>query len=107
MHVIQKWLGYRTAKGAGRAASSDNPLDKIRPTEWEPKWSDELREIVHVLTETEKLRPQGIKLLEQILEGELIRADELPQPPEELRKPPVRVTGEGLFDQDASDDVDD
>jgi predicted helicase len=106
MHVIKKWLGYRTAKGAGRAASSDNPLDKIRPTEWEPEWSDELREIVHILTETEKLRPQGVKLLEQILEGELIRADELPQPPEELRKPPARVTGEGLFDEDESGDVD-
>ena len=108
MHVIKKWLGYRTAKGAGRAASSDNPLDKIRPTEWQPEWSDELREIVHVLTETEKLRPQGVKLLEQILEGELITADELPQPPEELRKPPARVTGEGLFDEDEdeNDDVD-
>jgi predicted helicase len=103
MQVIKKWLGYRTAKGAGRAASSDNPLDKIRPTEWEPEWSDELREIVHVLTETEKLRPKGVKLLEQILEGELIKADELPQPPEELRKPPARVTGEGLFDDDESE----
>jgi predicted helicase len=106
MHVIKKWLGYRTAKGAGRAASSDNPLDKIRPTEWEPEWSDELREIVHVLTETEKLRPTGVKLLEQILEGELIKADELPQPPEELRKPPAHVAGEGLFDEDESGDVD-
>ena len=106
MHVIKKWLGYRTAKGAGRAASSKNPLDKIRPTEWEPEWSDELREIVHVLTETEKLRPKGVKLLEQILKGELIKADELPQPPEELRKPPARVAGEGLFDEDESGDVD-
>lgn len=103
MHVIKKWLGYRTAKGAGRAASSDNTLDKIRPTEWEPEWSDELREIVHVLMETEKLRPQGVRLLEQILEGELITADELPQPPEELRKPPARVTGEGFFDEDDND----
>jgi len=90
MTIIKKWLGYRTAKGAGRAASSDNPLDKIRPTEWEPDWSDELREIVHVLTETEKLRPQGVKLLEQILEGKLITADELPQPPDDLRLPPSR-----------------
>jgi len=107
MNVVKKWLGYRTAKGAGRAASSDNPLDKIRPTEWESEWSDELREIVHVLMETEKLRPKGIKLLEEIFEDELIAADELPQPLEELRKPPVRVIGEGLFDEDESDDVDD
>jgi len=57
--------------------------------------------------ETEKLRPKGIKLLEQILEDELIAANELPQPLEELRKPPARVIGEGLFDEDESDDVDD
>lgn len=100
MHVIKKWLGYRTAKGAGRAASSDNPLDKIRPTEWEPDWCDELREIVHVLTETEKLRPQGIKLLNQIMESDLIAADELPQPPVELRKPPSRDGENELFDSD-------
>jgi predicted helicase len=100
MRILQKWLGYRTAKGAGRAASSGKLLDQIRPTQWEPDWCDELREIVHVLTETEKLRPQGIKLLDQIMEGDLIAADELPQPPDELRKPPSRDGENELFDSD-------
>ena len=36
MAVIPKWLGYRMAKPAGRAASSSSPLDKIRPTTWDP-----------------------------------------------------------------------
>jgi hypothetical protein len=103
MRILQKWLGYRTAKGAGRAASSGKPLDQIRPTQWEPRWSDELCEIVHVLTETEKLRPQGIKLLDQIMESDLIAADELPQPPDELRKPPSRDGENELFDSDNSD----
>ena len=97
MQVIKKWLGYRTAKGAGRAASSDSPLDKIRPTEWEPEWSDELREIVHVLTETERLIPAGIELLDRIMAGELIKADELPEPPEALRKPPSTSQSGSLF----------
>ena len=100
MTVIKKWLGYRTAKGAGKAASSDSPLDKIRPTEWEPEWSDELREIVHVLTETERLRPKGVEILDRIMDGELISADELPEPPEALRKPPSANDVGGLLDED-------
>jgi predicted helicase len=95
MQVIKKWLGYRTAKGAGRAASSSSPLDQIRPTDWEPEWSEELREVVHVLTETNKLLPAGSKLLDQILDGELISADELPEPPEALRKPPTVASEDG------------
>ena len=100
MTVIKKWLGYRTAKGAGKAASSDSPLDKIRPTEWEPEWSDELREIVHVLTETERLRPKGVEILDRIMDGELISADELPEPPEALRKPPSANDVGGLLNED-------
>lgn len=93
MRVIPKWLGYRTARGAGRAASRGSPLDRIRPTEWTDEWSHELRELVHVLTETLDLLPQGILLLDQIMEGPLISADELPEPPEELRKPPKVKSG--------------
>jgi hypothetical protein len=88
MKVIPKWLGYRTAKGTGKAVSSKSPLDHIRPTEWTEEWNRELRELVHVLTETLDLLPQGVLLLDQILDGPLISADELPEPPEELRKPP-------------------
>lgn len=88
MKVIPKWLGYRTAKGTGKAVSSKSPLDHIRPTEWTEEWNHELRELVHVLTETLDLLPQGVLLLDQILDGPLISADELPEPPEELRKPP-------------------
>jgi hypothetical protein len=98
LQVIKKWLSYRTAKGSGKSASSDSPLDKIRPTSWEPEWSEELREIVHVLTETEAIRPKGIELLDRIMAGGLISADELPQPPEELRKPPRTSESGELFD---------
>jgi len=95
MPVLKKWLGYRTAKGTGKAASSSSPLDKIRPTEWEPEWSFELREVVHVLTETLRLQPEGISLLDRVLDGPLISADELPQPPDELRKPPKASAADG------------
>ena len=95
MKVIPKWLGYRTAKGTGKAVSSKSPLDHIRPTEWSEEWSHELRELVHVLTETMDMLPKGVLLLDQILEGELISADELPEPPDELRKPPKVKSSSG------------
>ena len=88
MPVIKKWLGYRTARGTGRAISSTSPLDQIRPTDWIPEWSIELRELVHVLTATLYLEVKGKGLLEEVLAGELIRAADLPSPPAILRQPP-------------------
>jgi hypothetical protein len=88
MQVIRKWLGYRTRRGAGRAASSASPLDAIRPTEWHPEWSDELIDLLLILTRTLELLPRGVELLDRILAGQLIKASELPPVPDELRKPP-------------------
>lgn len=88
MDVIPKWLGYRMAKPAGRAASSDSPLDYIRPTTWAPEWSTELIEIVAAIRETLALMPDGVAILEQVLAGPLIAADELPPVPDALRQPP-------------------
>jgi hypothetical protein len=88
MVVIPKWLGYRTAKPAGRAASSTSPLDKIRPTSWESEWSAELVEIVAAIKETLAMIPDGVALLDEIVAGPLIRADELPPVPAALRQPP-------------------
>ena len=102
MQVVKKWLGYRTAKGTGKAVSSKSPLDHIRPTEWSEDWSQELRELVAVLTLTLELLPRGVELLDRILDGPLISADELPEPPPELRKPPTasNPVSEGLFAED-------
>lgn len=100
MPVIAKWLGYRMARPAGRAATSDSPLDKIRPTQWSPEWSRELVEIVGVLRETLRLQPSGVEILEQILAGPLVAADALPPVPPALRKPPAtRATDGDLLSQ--------
>lgn len=88
MEIIPKWLSYRMVKPAGRAASSDSPLDHIRPTAWSPAWSTELVEIVAALRETLAMMPSGAALLDQIVDGPLVAADELPQPPAALRQPP-------------------
>lgn len=88
MDVIPKWLGYRMAKPAGKAACSKSPLDKIRPATWLPEWSAELVEIVAAIKETLVMIPDGVALLDEIVAGPLIRADELPPVPPALRQPP-------------------
>lgn len=89
MPIVKKWLGYRTAKASGRAASSDSPLDQIRPKEWSSEWSRELLELVAVLQQTLDILPAGVELLDQVCEGPLISAADLPTPPAELRQPPA------------------
>lgn len=88
MEIVRKWLGYRTAKGAGRAASSNNPLDGIRPTTWPDGWNDELLDLLRMLTRTLDLQPIQADLLERICAGPLIPASQLPKPTALQRKPP-------------------
>jgi hypothetical protein len=89
MHVVRKWLSYRMARPAGRAASSTSPLDAIRPSEWLEEWTKELLELVTVLTMTLDLVPRGVALLDEVLASPLIASDELPPVPAELRQPPA------------------
>jgi hypothetical protein len=93
MQVVRKWLGYRTEKGTGRAAGSASPLDQIRPTKWEDEWTNELLELVSVLQRTVDLQPEGVELLDLIVAGPLISADELPDAPLALRQPPALRRG--------------
>lgn len=104
MRILSKWFGYRMVKPAGRAASSDSPLDHIRPTTWAPEWSDELIEIVAAIRQTLAVVPDGIALLNEIVAGPLISAEELPAPPAALRQPPKTKEGDhsGLFADDFS-----
>ncbi|PXA77650.1 hypothetical protein DCC26_08085 [Auritidibacter sp. NML120779] len=89
MNILDKWLGSRTRKGIGRAASkSAAPLDRIRPEEWEDEWNDELLDLLRVLTRTLELAPMQQELLEQILDDELIDTGKLPEPSSAERKVP-------------------
>jgi hypothetical protein len=100
MEVVWKWLGYRTAKGAGRAASSSNPLDQIRATKWPDDWNNELIELLTVLTVTLDKQPAQRKLLDAICDGPLIPASELPTPTDAERKEPKVKRGADLFEDD-------
>lgn len=94
MAVVKKWLGYRTAKGTGKAASSKSPLDQIRPDRWYDEWNEELRELISILQTTlDSVRP-GNDILDRILEGPLIAAQDLPEPPAHLREVPRTAGGQ-------------
>lgn len=88
--VLQRWLYSRTRKGVGRAASPKRatPLDRIRPTTWEDPWNDELLELLSVLTVTIDGYEAQAGLLERILAGPMISADDLPAPSKTERQVP-------------------
>jgi len=96
LKVVQSWLKYRMQKGAGKKSS---PLDDIRPERWTSQFTTELLELLWVLEETVNGYPAQAKLLDKVIAGECFKADELPEVPDYMRKPPkVRPAGTDLFD---------
>lgn len=92
MNIIDKWLGARTAKGIGRAAQkSAKPLDKVRPTEWEDEWNDEVLELLRVLTSTVEAYLEQAKLLASVLDGPMVDSSELPAPTADERAVPATI----------------
>lgn len=71
--VLQKWLGYRMKSRSGKKSS---PLDSIRPDHWTQ--TDELLRLLSILDHTIKVSPLAANLLEEIVSGPLILADDLP-----------------------------
>lgn len=86
LKVVQSWLGYRMKNRKGKKSS---PLDDITPTSWPPEFISELLRLLHLLEETLEIYPQQAALLEQIIQGKLLNADQLGTPPDEYRKPPA------------------
>ncbi len=93
LKVVQSWLKYRMKKGAGKKSS---PLDDIRPTRWTSQFTTELLELLWVLEGTLAVYPEQAQLLEEVIAGDCFHADELPEVPDEMRKPPKSVK-KGLF----------
>lgn len=89
LKVAQSWLKYRMRDGAGRKSS---PLDDIRPTTWPINFTTELLELLWVLESTVAVQPEQAQLLAAVDSGEWFEADELPEVPDYLRKPPPRPT---------------
>jgi len=85
LKVLQSWLKYRMKSGAGKKSS---PLDAIRPRCWTSQFTTELLELLWVLEATLEMYPGQKALLEEVIAGECLLADEMPPLPEELRRAP-------------------
>lgn len=96
LKVVQSWLKYRMKRGAGKKSS---PLDDIRPERWTSQFTTELLELLWVLEATVEGYPEQEKLLEAVVEGTCFTADELPEVPDAMRKPP-RIPSGGDAQQD-------
>ena len=96
LEVVQSWLGYRMKRPKGKRSS---PLDEINPEIWPSEFTTELLELLWVLEATVAEYPAQAKLLERVVSGECFAADELPDVPEAMRKPPKRQKQKGLFDE--------
>lgn len=88
LKVLRSWLGYRKASGKGKKSS---PLDDIRPRTW--TFTDELLRLITILQHTIDVTPTAARLLEEIVNGPLLLATDLPQPTDAERKPPPRIAG--------------
>ena len=83
-------------KGAGKKSS---PLDDIRPERWTSPFTTELLELLWVLEATVTGYPEQAKRLAAVMASDCFKAEELPEAPEPMRKPPQKGTpGEELFD---------
>ena len=85
LQVVKSWLSYRMKEGAGKRSS---PLDKIRPERWPADFTEELCKLLWIVEQTIKLIPQAADLLEQIVDGPVFTADELPTPSDAERAAP-------------------
>lgn len=96
LKVVQSWLAYRMKAGSGRKSS---PLDDIRPERWTAQFTTELLQLLWVLEKTLETYPQQAALLDRVLAGPLLTADELPDVPDWMRKPPREgEAAGGLFE---------
>jgi len=72
--VVKRWFDRRKRDPDGRRSS---PLDDVTPASWEPEWTRELIDLLNVVALLVELEPQQADLLERVLAGPLISAQEL------------------------------
>lgn len=75
MRVIRHWFNYRSSHQRHRRRSS--PLDDDSVRGWSPDLTNELLEIVAVLTQCVSLEPRQADLLDRICTGPLVSVEDL------------------------------
>jgi hypothetical protein len=69
MHVVKKWVGYRKANPSAKWSS---PLNDIVTETWPKAWTEELLDLLHVITQLRSLESKHEILLDQVLSGPLL-----------------------------------
>lgn len=73
-NVINSWLDYRLAVPRKRKSS---PLDAINSTTWDSDWSNELTNLLSIVTQLVELTDEASDLLGRIVAGPLLTRTEL------------------------------
>jgi hypothetical protein len=100
--VVKKWFGFRQRTRGRQRRSS--PLDDVRAERWTTGFTDELLDLLQVLTLLVDIEPQQEELLTQIVDApliaveDLVRAGVLPVPAEARRAPRPPAQAELPFD---------
>ncbi len=74
MNVFQSWFNYRRHNPGGKQSSL---LDAIHPPAWTDRYTEDMIDLLHVLTLLTAERPAQQELLEQIMGGTLITRNDL------------------------------
>jgi hypothetical protein len=83
--VLRSWLSYRMKEGAGKRSS---PLDRIRPEKWPTGSTEELCRLLWIIEATIEAIPTASALLDEVVDGPVFAASELPKPSKEERAAP-------------------
>ncbi len=72
--VVKRWFDRRKREPEGNRFS---PLDDMVATSWESEWTEELINLLNVLRLLVELEPRQAELLDRVLAGQMITAQEL------------------------------
>ncbi len=86
MNVLQSWFDYRKHEPSGKKSS---PLDYMIPDIWRINYTNDMIDLLHVLTLLVEARPDQQRLLDEIKAGTLIGLDAL----QAAALPDVKVKG--------------
>ena len=89
MYVIKHWIDYRKAKPTTKYSS---PLNDIITETWPKAWTEELLDLLHVITQLRSLESKHETLLNKVLASELLSLSSISEAgllpaPENMTKP--------------------
>ncbi len=95
MMVVKKWIGYRKASPSTKWSS---PLNEIVTESWPKVWTEELLDLLHVVTQLRNLETAHQSLLDRVISGPTLansslEAAGLLPPPKHMTKPSVQDRG--------------